>query len=219
MEGDQLINFCHPKLCSTVSCNTCSSETYEETNLLSPDPSKVRRGFMADRFIKPPVDIQVNFKYSVSLSHVILWPRVGQQKSSGFEVVSSYSDRHCSMTERIGSCYLSETDEGVIFFCPQKFGREKSCPQQPQFVKRSFSWQRMSAISDVKSITIRIVRTNNSAVPALGKIEIWGQPGYRTSHQERRELWRLWNQQSAEIDTPTKKGTVHLCNLLGTTLS
>lgn len=221
-----LINLCDPIFNTVVTCDTVSSEGYEVTNLLSEDSQKRKSGFLGDRFIKPPVEISLKFPFDVNIRYILIGAEVGQQKSSGLEVHSSsfpYNSSLCSgstssenhkrsglacspVAERIGSINLSDSEKGVVFFCPLQYGRQSPNPVpniKPNFIQRSMMWKKRSVIAHTASLAIRIFRTHGSSVPAIGSLEIWGGPSSCMLPNQLSDVMKLWKTAQKE-QTPNE---------------
>lgn len=82
------INFLHPVFQSTVTCSSPCVDGHEVTNLLSPHPAEQDRGFLPERFMKPPINIELSFPNQIELHRVVFTTVVGAQKSAGFELYS-----------------------------------------------------------------------------------------------------------------------------------
>ncbi|XP_050395365.1 RING finger protein 37 [Patella vulgata] len=87
-----LINFCHWSTKTNISCDKISSDGYEVENLISSDPSKKRKGYLAERFIKLPINITFHFPCPISIWRIVIDPVVGSQKSSSIGVFAPASD-------------------------------------------------------------------------------------------------------------------------------
>ncbi|KAK6177851.1 hypothetical protein SNE40_012734 [Patella caerulea] len=81
-----LINFCHWSTNTNISCDKISSDGYEVENLISSDPYKKRKGYLAERFIKLPINITLHFPCPISIWRIVIDPVVGSQKSSSIGV-------------------------------------------------------------------------------------------------------------------------------------
>lgn len=211
-----LMNLCDPVFKATITCNTISSEGYEVTNLLSDDSEKRRKGFLGDRFIKPPIEITLKFPFDINIRYIQISAEVGQQKSSGIEVYTSSvpynsslcsgcsvskthtkSDLVCSPTaERIVSVVLNNGERGLVIFCPLQYGRQSPNPVpniRADFVQRSMMWKKRSVIAHMSSLILRIFRTHGSSVIAVGSIEVWGGPSSCMPPTQVSKIETLWN--------------------------
>ncbi|XP_030213931.1 RING finger protein 37 isoform X1 [Gadus morhua] len=71
-----VINLCLPHFMTTVHCDKLCADGYDVTNLVSADPAVRRRGFKLEYFLRPPVQVTLNFGFQVELCRVDveLWP-------------------------------------------------------------------------------------------------------------------------------------------------
>ncbi|RUS76357.1 hypothetical protein EGW08_015887 [Elysia chlorotica] len=96
-----LINFALDCIGTVVTSDKVSTDNHECSNLVSTDWHKRRRGFIAEHFIKPPVNITFQFPCSIQIYQVFVTPYSGRQLSSTVEIyTSSTSSRPRKQTER-----------------------------------------------------------------------------------------------------------------------
>lgn len=71
-----VVNVCLPHFQTTIQCNKLCADGYDVTNLLSADPAARRRGFKLEYFLRPPVQVTLQFGFHVELCRVDveLWP-------------------------------------------------------------------------------------------------------------------------------------------------
>ena len=85
-----LVNFALDCIGTKISCDKVSSDGYEPNNLLCHGRGWHRsQGFLAEGFIKPPITVTLTFPCPVNLSHVVLDPQVGSQRSSTIEIYTA----------------------------------------------------------------------------------------------------------------------------------
>ncbi|XP_028391187.1 RING finger protein 37-like [Dendronephthya gigantea] len=72
-----------------IESDTISSDGYEVSNLISRDNVKKRRGFLAERFVKPVVSILISFPFPIDVIAINVNPQVGAQKICGLEILSA----------------------------------------------------------------------------------------------------------------------------------
>lgn len=183
---DVLINFCSPYLQPTVTCDTISTEGYDVTNLIK-DPCN---GFLAYSCIKPPVQIDFTFPCEIQIHHILIWPSVGSQKSSGFQIYAKICNNNTVPYTLLSSGCLNADNAGVLFYAANVNPANISVPSN--FLKRYIKGSAQNIISQTKKLRICIFKTQNS-VPALGRIEIWGSPSPRCSKDVRTNINALWS--------------------------
>ncbi|XP_050449583.1 RING finger protein 37 [Cataglyphis hispanica] len=205
-----LLNFCDPRLRPEIKCNTISTEGYEVTNLIS-DSCK---GFLAYSCIKPPVHIDITFLCNIRINHILIWPSVGSQKSSGFQLYSRSTNDISTPYTLLSSGFLSPSDAGLLFY-PNNIDPAK-IDTPANFLKRyiKVSMQHLTMYAHVLRITV--CKTEKS-VPALGKIEIWGTVSPRCGKDVVASVYTLWTKQQSTFSLPIteyKTGTTSI-NITG----
>ena len=65
---DHLIDFCHSELGTTITCDTVSADGFEVDNLIHPNGKL--KGFRAESFVRPPLEVALTFRNPIHLSHV-----------------------------------------------------------------------------------------------------------------------------------------------------
>ncbi|XP_067007052.2 RING finger protein 37 [Anabrus simplex] len=219
----ELFNFCHPSLKPVVKCSTICNEGYEVENLISEDLYLRRQGFMTYHSIKPPVDITFEFICHVHISHIIIWPQVGCQKSSGFEILCrNQTDMSGPTTARrntssVHRSYFSDdivkigsgcvNNKPGIFFCNP---RMNSNAFPPKF-QLNFLSNKQNLVQHTKTLIIRIFKTEQSTVPAIKAVEIWGKPSKYTSKVVRAQIIELWNSCNTKTFPKISKEEVSSC--------
>ncbi|CAD1473089.1 unnamed protein product, partial [Heterotrigona itama] len=125
-----LFNFCDPRLKPEIQCSAVNTEGYEITNLIN-DSDK---GFLAYACIKPPINIDITFLCNVCINHILIWPQVGSQKSSGFQLYAKTSNNANLPYSLLGSGFLNSTDAGLLF-CPSSINHETISTPMPALGK------------------------------------------------------------------------------------
>ncbi|XP_041757403.2 RING finger protein 37 isoform X1 [Coregonus clupeaformis] len=71
-----VVNLCLPHFKTTIQCDKLCADGYDVTNLLSADPAVRRRGFKLEYFLRPPVQVTLQFGFQVEVCRVDveLWP-------------------------------------------------------------------------------------------------------------------------------------------------
>lgn len=190
-----LLNFCDPRLRPEIKCSTISTEGYDVTNLIS-DSCK---GFLAYSCIKPPVHIDITFLCNIRINHILIWPSVGSQKSSGFQLYSKNTNDHSIPFTLLSSGFLSTSDAGLLFYPSDIDSANILAPAN--FLKRyiKMSMQHLTMYTNVLRITI--CKTEKS-VPALGKIEIWGTVSPRCGKDVVASMYTLWTKHQTTLTLP-----------------
>lgn len=204
MENKDYFNFCHYCLNPVATSPSVCAEGYEVANLVSSDSKMLKNGFMVYHTIRPPVDVFFNFMCKINISHIIIWPQVGNQKSSGFQIFTG--TKHASSDSdnffvNVGTAFLQE-EPGILFHNMfQPFNENIS-----EFLHRRL-FSRNNSLVSVSSLQIRIMKTINSSVPALLKVEVWGFPSISCSKEVRLKVKTLWAQKDRRsVYLPNEEG-------------
>ncbi|XP_014256538.1 RING finger protein 37 [Cimex lectularius] len=180
-----LINFSNEGLTTEIACDRICSDDYDVTNLISLKASERSRGFLAGHFIKPPVLIRLKFICDVNIESVIINSRVGQQKSSGFEV---FTARDGCEEVFVGSG-LAQGD-AVEFHI---HGRSDKAD--------SFSFKSSKYLNKIRQLAIRIFRTDGSTLPSLKRLDVWGTVNKITTKEDTERVLQIWK----NISDPPRK--------------
>lgn len=170
MVSTSVIDVCRYNLVKCIKCDVPCSEGYGPSNLVTNNFIEKSKGFLAERFIKPPVNLTLEFKCEMNIEYVVISCCVGAQKSKGLELFSQSMSKGCCY-ESVASGVLPDDKIGFVFHrfnvnVKDKFGEKYSF--------RTFKSSRF--LSLVNNIKIKIFCTSGVSIPALGKIEIWGTP-------------------------------------------
>ncbi|XP_046735556.1 RING finger protein 37 [Diprion similis] len=183
-----LLNFCHPCLRPEISCSTISTEGYDVKNLVS----ESSQGFLAYACIKPPINIDLTFICNVEISRVIVWPSVGSQKSSGFQLMAKSTTDIGAPYSTLSNAYLSDAQGGVIFYRRDINETLTSVPNG--FLQRYIKISDHHAVNKATNLRLCIVKTENS-VPAIGRIEVWGRVARYCGRDVIAGVNSLWTQE------------------------
>ena len=184
-----LLNFCDSSLRTEVKGSAVSTEGYEVENLVN----KSEKGFMAYACIKPPVHVDFHFIANIRISHIIIWPSVGAQKSSGFQILSKSTDEINTLYTSISTGYLKSSHSGILFQRSDIDPMKISSPSN--FFQRRLKSTDLRLINFVSKLRICIQKTENS-VPALGKVEIWGEVSPQCGKDVVASICSLWSQRN-----------------------
>ena len=188
-----LIDLCNGMYSTSVTADKVSTDHHEVSNLVSNDHSSRNRGFIAETFIKPPVNVTVTLPFNVELYRIILNPIQGRQKSSAFEIFTY--NKKITESECFNSTYLSKDASNLLF---QSVGRASLkevgvvCFQNGHY-KSWGDWNyddcntsydncfhlrhhKVTYLSVVSHVVIRIKQTQGGSAVCLHSLQIWGQP-------------------------------------------
>lgn len=196
-------NFVHQNLVTSIDSSQPCSDGYEVQNLISSNPSSRRRGFLAESFIRSPVSIVLRFVCGIELSHVVLHPNVGSQRSVGFEMHTSILPARADDVENlnlVGKAYLNN-GENQVWFVNRKLNHGPGLHPPPEnnnlVVVRNVSHHLKQALTCAVLLEIRIVKW--IGVCALGGIEVWGWPARNTPNNVLARIRNTWHN-STDVD-------------------
>ncbi|XP_019626265.1 PREDICTED: RING finger protein 37-like [Branchiostoma belcheri] len=197
------MDLCHPALHPRIHCDKVSADGYDVTNLVSADPRVRARGFRAEYFIKPPVNVILSFPFHIHIQRIDVDPCVGSNVSLGLQILthsaasvenwlvdSKQSSTSASLNSAlnpdtfnlVGKAFLEERR----FLC---FKNNRYSPRHP-FVGKEFLpgaldcnvyetnlWQKsLASLNRVSHLMVRIVRTQSASIPVLRSVRVYGQP-------------------------------------------
>ncbi|KAL3863851.1 hypothetical protein ACJMK2_005579 [Sinanodonta woodiana] len=106
-----LVDFCSGAFQPQITSDKVACDNYDVTNLISLDPVRKRQGFIAEYFIKPPVNVTIHFPCNVEIYQIVLDPVVGRQKSLGFGIFTrSKKIIHSSLFAQADSSNQNKAD-------------------------------------------------------------------------------------------------------------
>ncbi|CAB0017106.1 unnamed protein product, partial [Nesidiocoris tenuis] len=170
-----MINFAYEGLVK-VACDCLQHDGHEVTNLISIDKRKRIKGFLADRFIKPPVNITLMFSCNIDVLQIIVNPSVGSQRSAGIELSKTQRDASASKMASVDADI--GTNRLIFSRHPEAEGEVKFCNEQ--------------VVSRVREMKFRIYKTVASTLPALSSLEIWGTPSSNVPARVLSDINNLW---------------------------
>ncbi|KAK7867243.1 hypothetical protein R5R35_000235 [Gryllus longicercus] len=166
---------------------------------------------MVYRTINPPVDVTFTFMCKINISHIIIWPQVGNQKSSGFQV--STCNKKSSSTHsfvNVGTGFL-KNEPGIIFH----HAYEPMNSITSNFLRRRLI-TRQNSLNAVYAVQIKIMKTNQSSVPAILKVEVWGLPSVSCPKEVRMKVLDLWTNKDKKVDIRKEQKKPEECKLRST---
>ncbi|XP_073970296.1 RING finger protein 37 [Rhodnius prolixus] len=184
-----LINFVNEDLTKTIVCDKPSCDSNDVTNLISLDPVKRGKGFLVERFVKPPVLINIEFICNVTINKITVNCQVGAQKSSCIEV--STKQKGCNRRVVVARKQLNEHESIVNFVL---HGSQRKIPNSETFRLSKY-------MCSVNEVAFRILQTQGSTLVAIGKIEVWGKPSKNVSKETFKLVTDIWHK---IISCPTK---------------
>lgn len=198
-----MMDFCCEDLGTTVEVLQPCLDGYEVSNLISNNPGLRKMGYLAERFIKPPVNIVFTFPCPIEFSHVLITPSVGKHKTVGLNLMSGIYQSKCDTGKyeevELGKCYL-KTEDHICFvnklfknrlpFSDLECERLRSLNSSPY--QRSMKGSMLKPLQSARKLKVCIWRTQDASLPALGRISIFAIPSRNTDKLLVENLLRLW---------------------------
>ena len=212
-----------------METDTSFRDDYPPSNLLSSEKLK-KRGFLAERFVRPPVSITLHFKSPIFLSHLSFSTNVGKDHQSLlFEILVAPYSNDISKIEftKVGRTNLmkntTQTSSVICTFKNFQFPGNKyrktsaivrNCYQlsTPVFKLTNVN-DIMKCVTHIRIIILKTIGVNSS--PAISDLKVYGRVSllYReldipeTIVNELHDNWeivkhKVQNQQTSE-DLPT----------------
>lgn len=211
------MNFCHHLLVEKATCSKVCCDGYDVTNLTSSCSHLKARGFLAARFVKPPVEIKFQLIAPIDIQSIYINRKVGSQISSGFEI---YVGKEIDQMRWAGKAVIQETssnqiDKLVIMFTNEAFTSAKEwqdftddhnlkCHHSNCFYLRGGQ-----ALSDIQYITIKIFKTSHSSLAAVKFIQIWGKPSRSCNKNALQKLKEIRREITTKSDTINSTSIFH----------
>jgi len=182
------INLCNSAYKTQVWCDTVTSDGFEPENLISPMLQTRRNGFLAERFVKPPVTVTFQFFCAVDISRIILNTVVGAQKSISFEILTRASTGKDPSNrpdnnefERIARASVGRSNMSRVCFKNRTYrarGVQNEEQSEHNYEEMTLSQDLHSSnwqfVGNVSHLSVRITQTSGGCVCCLGSVEIWG---------------------------------------------
>ncbi|RZF40425.1 hypothetical protein LSTR_LSTR011195 [Laodelphax striatellus] len=183
-----LIDFCNEGLVESIWCSVSESDGCSVKNLISLNYIEKQTGFRAERFIRPPVSIYIKFVEQISIDHVVLLSSNGAQVSSGIELFTGDT----TLVDSFLCKAFLNNETGFIF---HRFNKNNFKKSHENLLKQPF---RTSRYVNVRYLKVNIIKTKNSTIPALKRIEVWGSLSNTCSEQIKNKILGIW----LKIETP-----------------
>ncbi|XP_036382432.1 RING finger protein 37 [Megalops cyprinoides] len=213
-----VVNLCLPHFETTVHCNKLCADGYDVSNLLSGDPTFRRRGFKLEYFLRPPVQVTLQFQVRVEVCRVDmeLWPcgmDLGRA-SRGLEIHTSSAALPPNQAQGrsqeggqfllVGRCELK--DEVSVSFSQPCIRPRPPFPRLPPEpspeARRAELWSR--GPQSLGAVTqLRICLPYGGAGSALGlrALAVWGLPARCCSLQDLERMVRA-HKDSLRVSAP-----------------
>uniref|UniRef100_A0A8C7VRT5 U-box domain containing 5 n=1 Tax=Oncorhynchus mykiss TaxID=8022 RepID=A0A8C7VRT5_ONCMY len=193
-----VVNLCLPHFKTTIQCDKLCADGYDVTNLLSADPTVRRRGFKLEYFLRPPVQVTLQFGFQVEVCRVDveLWPwgmdrgqackrleiSTSQEKSQQWAQrgqIQSHTDTSQGDFRLVGRCELRE--ETHVSFSHPCFRPRPPFPSLPppprEGCRQEELWSRGPlSLGSVKQLRVSVPYGAGASAMGLKALAVWGLP-------------------------------------------
>uniref|UniRef100_A0A8C7H343 U-box domain containing 5 n=1 Tax=Oncorhynchus kisutch TaxID=8019 RepID=A0A8C7H343_ONCKI len=194
-----VVNLCLPHFKTTIQCDKLCADGYDVTNLLSADPTVRRRGFKLEYFLRPPVQVTLQFGFQVEVCRVDveLWPwgmdrgqackRLEISTSSdpplphnhSLEQGQSQKSQQWGDFRLVGRCELRE--ETHVSFSHPCFRPRPPFPSLPppprEGCRQEELWSRGPlSLGSVKQLRVSVPYGAGASAMGLKALAVWGLP-------------------------------------------
>ncbi|ORX99665.1 U-box-domain-containing protein [Basidiobolus meristosporus CBS 931.73] len=204
----RLIDFaCFPEFGVKLSSPSIARDGHELTTLLRTTKSE-SIGFLCERFVKPPVEITIEFKHPISLTGIVVNPKLGIHTlqvisfsaSAGVSSEAGSQYTFCGKLEyqenklKYIGCYNPDFQLDEVYEAMTKAGTKCISKQDLAPFSRG-----LHGLHNIKSLKITVLRVQKSGIPGLRYLEIWGQPSRRCALTLQQSVWDCWSERLQEI--------------------
>ncbi|KAJ2771258.1 RING finger protein 37, partial [Coemansia nantahalensis] len=208
----ELFDFADARLGTQAACDYPSITGYAVANLLSKHRSAqspashavhaqlslfdTRTGFLAESFVKPPVEVTFTFAFPVSLAAAVVNPRVRMHTAKHVSLfVMSGRGQRWEYVSRL------EWTDGHATPLRGAHNQELGAQTVARVAARCGSagagtpiaWAPMerapASLHNVAAVKLRIASMHNAGALGIGGIELWAQPSQRLPRAQRDNAW------------------------------
>jgi len=178
-------------------CKQVSTESHEIENVISSDFLCKSRGFLTSSFIRPPVNILVQFPCPVQLCCILINGKLGNQQSVGCEIfVQSQAPGgsdpfNHGIFRTLGKYYWDCDKKGVHLIGDQHSVCKLA--ENEDYVSQRLNKERSQTLNLVHSLRLSILKTHLSSIPALAGLEAWGYVSHTSDPETARRVLYKWH--------------------------
>lgn len=166
------LNLSREQFGTKVICDKLARDECPVENLLSNNPTVSRKGYVAERFISPPVTITFTFQWPILIHSIIAKCSVDSLQTKIIQVSSSSADDHFIF----GGSGKVEIDCDILEFVNNHYvGDEPERNNVYRTVMSKLTNRHFFGNHGIKSLRLKLIGGHS----VLGFIEIWGRPSSR----------------------------------------
>ena len=172
---------------------------------------KHHQGLLTEYYIRPPVDVTLEFVVPIDISHIIIHSSVNSHVTSGFSIFTEKIDINetnvaGNLSLGVGKFFTNGEKKlvlknsyykhwlkipiAVVPSSKSKFNESNQVSDSIFYSSLKHSDHR--ALKDVKKIIVKMTRTLRTGPVALGHIEVWGQPAISTPSEKKQKVLQMW---------------------------
>ena len=198
---------------SKIKSDKPSFDGYEVTNLLSGDYSLKNKGFLSDHFVKPPVNVTVEFPCNIAVYRIVINPVIGRQQScelklfSGTKIIKKswlYGNEDNApvntsglLMNRIG--FISANEPTSVFFQNSYFKARgiwtinTTEDSLNGLIRSELFAHKSGSLCNVSHLNICVSRIKSGAgTAAIKQLEVWGMPANSVSFDHQQQLFDVY---------------------------
>lgn len=213
----ELINFCLQPLVD-LSSTAVSADDHPLSNLVSINPSLRSKGFRVERFIRPPVQLDFEFRQvPVNVACIIVQPELPPHSEMRLEVAASFHTAStCSNLIKICPNMVVKDEQTLLLLENKAFKRRDgkvfsiskadltSCQVGGSFMSQSVLSRALGTgvavqplkhpniLAQLRQLRLTVTRITGPKPLALKGLEVWGSPASNDSCTTPSQLNYLW---------------------------
>jgi len=170
----ELVNFARLDLGTTVTSSCVSDDDHPPSNLIATDQSLRSKGYRVERFIRPPVQLRLDFTVPIHLQSVCI--QLGQL-SEHSTTIDLFLPRTTVPIKICSGIVLK--GNSVIRLINRDLSDELIKPQMAlgSFLQSEKEERKLSnthILQGVTSLVLKIVHSSGYQPPAVKNLEVWG---------------------------------------------
>ena len=211
----ELINFCLQPLVD-ISSTAVSADDHPLSNLVSINASARSKGFRVERFIRPPVQLDFEFRQvPVNVACIILQPELAPHSEMRLEMAASFHTASvCSNLVKICHNTVIKDNQTLLLLENRAFKKRDggvfsisktdltSCQVEGSYMSQSVlsregvtvqPLKHPNILSRLRQLTLTVTRITGPKPLALKSLEVWGSPSRDSSCTAPTKLDCLWS--------------------------
>ena len=184
-----MMNFCLQPFIAHAAASCIHQDGYEVDNLFSFDPQKNQRGYQIERFVRPPVSIDITFLLPVDVHYIII--HVGLQESEKCKVEFFVTREDDSNNLRLSPCHklcgsfvltvplalsVFHNPNHLDSTLPNKVLGSQVCERLVCQQITSQPLKLINMLTTTTKLTICVKYFSGHRALSIKSLEVWGQP-------------------------------------------